>query len=82
MAGDLFGSEDSVTRITKARADVSIFVQEAMQIEEILLKFEHGRKKVLEKPWIARAPFPISRGNRYQILLHGETDPESTMSQE
>ena len=53
---------------------------EAMQIEEILLKFEHGRKKVLEKPWIARAPFPISRGNRYQILLHGETDPESTMS--
>ena len=55
---------------------------EAMQIEEILLKFEHGRKKVLEKPWIARAPFPISRGNRYQILLHGETDPESTMSQE
>lgn len=55
---------------------------EAMQIEEILLKFEHGREKVLEKPWIARAPFPISRGNRYQILLHGETDPESTMSQE
>ena len=55
---------------------------EAMQIEEILLKFGYGKKKVLEKPWIARAPFPISRGNRYQILLHGETDPESTMSQE
>lgn len=54
---------------------------EITQIEEMLLQLEHGRKKVLEKPWIARALFPISQGNRYQILLHGETDPESTMSQ-
>lgn len=57
---------------------------EITQIEEMILQTEHGRKRVLKKPWIARAPFPISQGNRYQILLHGETDQldsESTMSQ-
>ena len=47
MAGDLFCSEDSVTRITKTRADVSIFVQAAIQVPNVDLNVRMSLVKTL-----------------------------------
>lgn len=76
----LFEDDDIASKISFSTVGNPYGQMEIGQADEMILELEHGEKRVCEKPWLARAPFPVSREKNYQILLHGETEFESKMS--
>lgn len=46
---------------------------EVMEIGQIEIQEGNGRKKVLQNPLVARAPFKMTKDGSYDILLHKQT---------
>lgn len=47
-------------------------VMEGTQIDSMEIRKETGEKKLVQGPWIARAPFRLTRDGGYDVLLHKE----------